>query len=216
MEDCELDYSIYPKCKASYVWFSRGCNRNCPWCVVPQKEGRFHLVKRKQLNPKGRYITILDNSFFSNPDWQNVIYWLGDVPVDIQGIDVRLLTEEKCRALDGLRRWKNKQFKIAWDDPKDKSILPCIKKALQFIPARKLMCYVLIGYSSTEEEDLNRVEMLRSLGIDPFVMPFDKNDLYQKAFARWVNNKAIFKKVKWEDYRQRVSRQEAAGTGWRK
>lgn len=27
IETCPLDYSIYPKCKTSYLWFSRGCIR---------------------------------------------------------------------------------------------------------------------------------------------------------------------------------------------
>jgi len=214
MEDCELDYSIYQECRTSFVWFSKGCNRNCPWCVVPQKEGKFHLVKRKRLNPKGRYITVMDNSFFSNPNWRDVISWLGEMPVDIQGIDVRLLTEEMVKALDGLRRWKNKQFKIAWDDG-DIDLTPKLKFILRFIKPYKLMCYVLIGYYYSPDIDLLRVETLRSLGIDPFVMPYDKSDLYQRAFARWVNHKAIFKKVPWEDYRGRVQKQEKAGCGWK-
>lgn len=216
IEQCELDYSIYPKCKTSFVWFSRGCNRNCPWCVVPQKEGKFHLVKRKRLNPRGRYLTIMDNDFFANPNWKNAISWLGDMPVDIQNIDVRLLTEEKCRALNGLRRWEKKQFKIAWDNPKE-DLEPKLREVIKWIKPYKLMCYVLIGYwADTEEGDLYRVEKLRELGIDPFVMPFDKKDLYQKSFARWVNHKAIFKKVKWQDYKYRVEQQEMAGTGWKK
>lgn len=213
--NCDYDYNIYPKCKTSYVWFSRGCDRNCPWCVVRQKEGKYHLVKRKQLNPKGNYITIMDNSFFSNPDWQNVILWLDVCPVDIQGIDVRLLTEEMVRALDGLRRWKNKQFKIAWDEG-DNDLSNKLKFMLRFIKPYKVMCYVLIGYYHSPDSDLFRVETLRKLKIDPFVMPYDKSDLYQKAFARWVNDKAIFKKVKWEDYNKRVLAQETAGKGWKK
>ena len=196
---CELDYSIYPKCKTSFLWFSRGCNRNCPWCVVPEKEGKFHLVKRKQLNPKGRYLTILDNSFFSNPEWRDVVAWIGSMPVDIQGIDVRMLTEEMCLALDGLRRWKNKQFKIAWDEG-DADLTPKLKFMLQFIKPYKIMCYVLIGYYNSPDIDLRRVETLRSLNIDPFVMPYNKTIPYQKRFARWVNHKAIFKTVKWADY----------------
>ena len=77
------------------------------------------------------------------------------------------------------------------------------------------MCYVLIGYwANKEEADLYRVETLRSLGIDPFVMPYNRSDLYQRAFARWVNHKAIFRKVKWQDYQGRVLAQEKAGTGW--
>lgn len=216
MEACDPDYSIYPKCRTSFVWFSRGCDRNCPWCVVRQKEGEFHLVKRKNLNPEGQYITIMDNDFFANPNWRDVISRLGDTPVDIQGIDVRRLTAEKCGALNKLRRWKKKQFKIAWDNPKDDvAVLDGIELLTKYVKPYKIMCYVLIGWNSEEWEDLTRVRMLSERGIDPYVMPYNKRDAYQKAFARWVNNKAIYKKVKWEDYRQRVSRQELAGTGWK-
>ena len=65
------------------------------------------------------------------------------------------------------------------------------------------MCYVLIGYWSTPEEDLYRVEELRKLGVNPFVMPFNKKDRYQKDFARWCNRKEIFKTCKWEDYKKK-------------
>ncbi len=214
IESSQLDYSIYPKCDRSFIWFSRGCNRNCPWCVVPQKEGKLHPVQRKALNPKGRYIAVMDNDFFGNPEWQNAIWFLGDYPVHIQNVDARTLTEEKCNALNGLRRWKNKQIKIAWDDP-NINLEPKLRKTIQYIKPYKLMCYVLIGFSSSRAQDLHRVETLRRLGIDPFVMPYDKSNLYQRSFARWVNHKALFKKVKWEDYKQRVCQQEAAGCGWK-
>ena len=200
IEACDLDYSIYPKCKTSYIWFSRGCNRKCPWCVVPEKEGKFHLVKRKRLNPNGSYITIMDNDFFANPNWRDVILWLGNMPVDIQGIDVRTLNAEKCHALDDLRRWKNKQFKMAWDDPAV-DLTSQFTRTVQILPPRKIMCYVLIGFNSTEEQDLYRIETLRDLKIDPFVMPYNKKDPYQKRFARYVNHKAIFKTVEWKDYK---------------
>lgn len=215
IEYSSLDYSIYPKCKQSYLWFSRGCVRNCPWCVVPEKEGRIHPVVPRNLNPNGRYITVCDNNFFANPMWRKAINWLVQCgqPVDMQGIDIRLITDEQCRALTKLRHFK--QIKFAWDNPKDDvAVLAGIKRLLQFVPTYKCMCYVLIGFNSEEWEDLGRVRMLSERGIDPFVMPFDKTDLYQRTLARWVNHKAIFKKVPWDDYKKRVNKQEAAGKGW--
>ena len=64
IEDCQYEYSIYPRCQTSYVWFSRGCNRDCGWCCVRQKEGYIHSVKTKNLNPNGEYITVCDNALF--------------------------------------------------------------------------------------------------------------------------------------------------------
>lgn len=218
MEACDLDYSIYPKCRTSYLWFSRGCNRKCPWCVVPEKEGKIHTVELKKLNPNGKYIVVCDNNFFANPSWPHAVKFLleePNEPVDMQGIDIRTMNDRRARALASLRHYK--QIKFAWDEPGDEEkVLAGIKRLIKHVKPYKLMCYVLIGFNSTEEQDLHRVETLRALGIDPFVMPYDKSDLYQRAFARWVNHKAIFKKVKWEDYWPRVREQELAGHGWTK
>lgn len=201
IESCDLDYSIYPKCRKSFIRFSTGCFRNCSFCVVHEKEGSLKPCKPKSLNPNGKYIVVNDNNFSGNPEWEVAIEWLvkKKQPVDIQGLDVHLMTRDMCHKLCFLKH--KKQMKIAWDDPRENPI-QAMCGVLSIIPSWMLMCYVLIGYWSTESEDLYRVMTLKALGIDPFVMPYNKKDLYQKRFARWVNHKAIFKSVKWEDYKQ--------------
>lgn len=63
------------------------------------------------------------------------------------------------------------------------------------------MCYVLVGYWSTPEEDLQRVMHLNDkYGIDAFIMPYDKFDNYQLNFARWCNNKSLFRTRTWQQY----------------
>jgi hypothetical protein len=200
IEECDLDYSIYPQCKTSYIWFSRGCFRNCPFCVVREKEGFIHEVKPTNINPNGRYIEIMDNNFFGHKNWKNAEGYLDEwnQPVIFSsGIDIRIFRPEHAKFLD---KYKIKVIHCAWDNPKD-DLYNNFKEVIKYIKPYKLMCYVLIGYWSTPEEDLMRVEKLRKLKIDPFVMPYNKFDNYQRRFARWVNNKAIFKSVKWENYK---------------
>lgn len=36
----EPDYSIYPDCDHAIGFLTRGCIRNCPWCVVPNEPVR--------------------------------------------------------------------------------------------------------------------------------------------------------------------------------
>ena len=196
----KLDYSIYPHIDYSLQFFSRGCIRNCPFCIVQHKEGHIKPVKPFELNPRGKHIEVLDNNFFASPEWkiatEQLIKW--NQPVNFHGIDARIMTEEQAFYLNKIKRYK--QIHIAWDNPKD-NLIPKLKEIVKYIKPYKIMCYVLIGYWSTEEEDLYRVEKLRELKIDPFVMPYDKSDKYQRAFARWVNHKAIFKTVKWQDYK---------------
>lgn len=200
IEQCDPDYTIYPQCNFSLQFFSRGCIRNCPFCVVRRKEGYIMPVKPMKLNPKGNHIEVLDNNFFANPEWRSAIDYLLKInqPVNFHGVDVRIMNEEQAFWLNKLKHIK--QIHIAWDFPKI-DLVPQITEMTKHIKPYKIMCYVLIGYNSTPEEDLYRVEKLRELKIDPFVMPYDKSDPYQRNFARWVNHKAIFKTVKWKDYK---------------
>ncbi len=197
---CDPDYSIYPQYDFSVQFFSRGCIRNCSFCVVRRKEGYIKSVKPMNLNPKGKHIEILDNNFFANPEWKEAINYLLKVnqPVNFHGVDVRIMNEEQAYWLNQLKH--TKQIHIAWDFP-ELNLAPKIAEMTKYVKPYKIMCYVLIGFNSTPEQDLYRVEKLRSLGVAPFVMPYNKSDKYQKRFARWVNHKAIFNTVKWDDYR---------------
>lgn len=194
------DYSIYPMYDFSLQFYSRGCIRNCSFCIVRQKEGYIKAVKPMALNPNGNRIEVLDNNFFANPEWMFAVNDLirTKQTVNLHGVDVRLMNEEQAYWLNKLKH--HKQIHIAWDFP-NLDLTPKIKEMTKYIKPYKIMCYVLIGYNSTPEQDLYRVEKLRELGVDPFVMPYNKSDKYQKKFARWVNHKAIFKTVKWIEYK---------------
>ena len=200
IEQSNLDYSIFPECDYSIIWFSRGCIRNCPFCVVRRKEGRIHSVEPKNLNPNGKFIKVMDNNFFANPNWRDAVKQLQewDQPIDLQGFDIRLFDEEQGLALQSLKHYK--AFKFAWDNPRD-NLDDKIELLLDYIKPSKLMCYVLIGYWSSPEEDLHRVMHLwDEYKIHCFAMPYDKFDVYQRRFARWCNNKIIFKSCSWEEY----------------
>ena len=200
IEACDLDYSIFPECDYSIIWFSRGCFRNCPFCVVREKEGYIHPVEPKNLNPNGKFIKVMDNNFFGNPEWRSAVEQLleWNQPVDMQGFDIRIFNEEQGEALTGLKHYH--AFKFAWDNPRD-NLDDKIELLLDYLKPSKLMCYVLIGYWSTPEEDLYRVMHLwDEYKIHAFSMPYDKFDKYQRMFSRWCNNKIIFKTRSWEEY----------------
>jgi hypothetical protein len=189
IEQCNLDYSIYPNCKTSYVWFSRGCFRQCPFCVVPIKEGRLDGAIPKNLNPKATTISVMDNNFtaLGNILFFDAIDFLKKtkLPVNFQcGLDARLIHPEQWEAMKQLKI--HKQIRTAWDDPKEDLTYGLTEMANVFGKS-KIMVYVLIGYWSTPEEDLMRITKIRELGLDPWVMPYNKQDPYQKAFERWAN-----------------------------
>lgn len=57
------------------------------------------------------------------------------------------------------------------------------------------------------EEAHRRVMALREMGVEPFAQPYRDYDggeptEEQKAFARWVNRKSLFKSCTWESYKK--------------
>lgn len=206
VEACYPDYALY-NCDYAIGFTTRGCVRNCPFCIVPQKEGRIQAVGDIYDFWWGQtHLMLLDNNLTALPEqFERICKQLAKerVKVDFsQGLDIRLITSDMAQLLSKVRLWK--QIHFAFDDI---ALEGAVRRGIEIlvangVPAYKLMFYVLIGFDSTPDEDLYRVETLRSLGVDPFVMPYNKSDPYQRRFARWVNHKAVFKSVAWEKYRE--------------
>ena len=202
------DYSIYPQYPFSIQFFSRGCIRACPFCVVRQKEGKIRPVEAMALNPNGRHIEVLDNNFFANPLWRDAVKYLNATrqPVNLHGVDVRIMDEEQAHALNNMRI--SGGIHVAWDNPAD-DILPRLKEMIQHVKPYKITCYVLIGYWSTPEQDLYRVRKLKELGIMPFVQPyrdFDNSRIpsqYEKDVASWANKRERLKSFDFKDFQPR-------------
>lgn len=100
-----MDYSIYPQYNFSLQFFSRGCIRKCPFCLVREKEGYIRAVEPVELNPKGEWIEVLDNNFFANPEWKDAINYLQkkNQMVNLHGVDVRIMNEEQAFYLSKLK-----------------------------------------------------------------------------------------------------------------
>ena len=198
------DYDLY-QCDYAMGFTTRGCIRRCPFCVVPAKEGSIRAASDIYAFWRGQQrIMLLDNNLTALPDhFELVVKQLIKERVKVnfsQGLDIRLLTLEMAQLLSQVRLWKRIHF--AWDDV---SIEASVRKGIETLQTggvslHDVTFYVLVGFNSTPAEDLYRVETLRGLGVNPFVMPFNKQDRYQRRFARWVNHKAIFKSVSWEAY----------------
>jgi len=198
------DYTLY-RCDYALGFTSRGCSRNCAFCLVPEKEGLIRPVGdiydfwRCQ-----KEIMLLDNNLTADPEHFELICGQlakEQIKTDFcQGLDIRFMTADMAKMLSKVKVWK--QFRFAWDDIKDEdAVTRGIDILVKNGVARwKQMFYVLIGFNTTEEEDLYRIEKLRSLKVDPFVMPYDKSIKYQQQFARYVNHKATFKSCSWGEY----------------
>ena len=203
-----MDYSLYPQYKFSIQFFSRGCIRHCPFCLVHDKEGAIHPVEPLQLNPTGQHIEVLDNNFFANPEWKSAIDYLlaTGQKVNLHGVDIRIMNQEQAYWLNRLPL--HKCVHIAWDLPQI-DLTDKLREVTQYIKPRKLMCYVLVGFNSTVEQDMYRIERLRELGIKPYVMPYRDFEnktapsQYAKDLAHYVNKPMLFQSCKFKDFSPR-------------
>lgn len=206
------DYSIYPELTqdTAFGFLTRGCPRGCDFCIVGKKEGRCS-VKVADLSEfwKGqRKIVLCDPNILACKDWRDLLQQLIDSRAEIdfnQGLDIRLMTEEKARLLNQI---KIKEIHFAWDRYQDKEkILPKLKLFASITKhsphAHKANVYTIVNFDTTIEQDLERIYTLRDLGYWPYVMIYDKEHCQRiyKNMQRWVNNRFIFAKCKrFEDY----------------
>ena len=196
------DYSIYPQFSGiAYGFLSRGCPRNCGFCLVSDKEGRrsIQVADLAEFWNGQKEIKLLDANLLACPDHEKLILQLAEsrAYVDFsQGLDIRLITPDNVALLNKVR---TKAVHFAWDNP-DIDLTPYFRRFLELTAIknfRKRKVYVLTNYGSTHEQDLYRVETLRGMGYDPYVMVYDRPSAppITRQLQRWVNNKRIFHTV---------------------
>lgn len=183
---------------------SRGCIRKCSFCFVPKKEGEFRQENtiKEIINPKSNVIILHDNNLTADPYCIDKLNEIRDrkLVVDInQGCDVRLMNEEIAKAMSEVKHLRSLHY--AWDLMQfENQVIDGIKMLSKYVKPYKHMCFMLVGFNTTFEEDMYRFKRLRELKVDPFVMVYNqKEDVRLKHFARWVNGR-IYKSCNWEEY----------------
>ena len=203
-----MDYSIYPQYPFSVVFLSRGCIRDCPFCLVREKEGYIKPVTPVDLNPNGKWIEVLDNNFFANPNWHEAVEWImrSKQKVKLHGVDIRIMNEEQAAALKMMKHYR--QPHIAWDLPK-LDLQPQLETFARYVRSSSITCYVLIGFNSTIEQDLHRVRVLKKMRYTPFVQAYRdfenkrQRTWYEVDFARWANNRFFLNSCDFVDFEPR-------------
>lgn len=227
IESCKPDYDLYtvdylyPRIKgimtretrltktqtivdAGIGFTSRGCIRKCGFCVVPRKEGYLQQETpiSELINPRSNVVILLDNNFTADPDCLEKLKEIHDLGlvVDIsQGIDVRLITPEIAEALSKIKLLRSLHY--AWDlMAYENQIMQGIETLSQYVKKWRHMCFMLVGFNTTFEEDMYRFQKLTEKGVSPYVMIYNKKqNVRLNHFARWVNGR-IYKKCSFNEY----------------
>lgn len=205
MEKIKPDYNLY-SAKYDIGFTTRGCIRNCPFCIVPQKEGKIkkwqHISEFH--SPDHTLVKLLDNNIYALKDWffENTDYAIeNNLKLDItQGMDIRILTPEIAEQLKRIK-WGG-TIHFAFDTP---GIADHVINGIQILKDAGIDCkhkvdfYVLVGYNTTPAEDLYRCNLLRSLGTGAFVMQYQKTP-FTRRLARWANRRRLYWSCTFDDY----------------
>lgn len=195
------DYGLYNITDQAYGFLTRGCPRGCDFCIVKDKEGKrsYKVADLSEFWHGQKDIKLLDPNMFACKEWRDLAEQLieSNARIDFtQGVDIRIMTEEKA---EYLKRMRIKMIHFAWDRYEDKDIiLPKLEMFAKITKwyRQKMSVYVLVNFNSTYSQDLERVYTLRDMGYAPFVMIYNKdkttmNDNCRKL-QRYVNNRRIF------------------------
>jgi hypothetical protein len=204
------DYSIYGIADTAYGFLTRGCPRGCQFCIVGKKEGlcSAKVADLQEFWNGQKTIVLNDPNVLACREWKDLLSQLEESKalVDFnQGLDIRLMTEAKCEAIN---RVKIKELHFAWDRYEDKErVLPKLKMfadiCSQKMHGHNAIVYVLVNHTSTIDQDLERIYTLRDLGYWAYVMVYDKAHAAHiyKDIERWCNNRIIFATCpRFEDY----------------
>lgn len=213
IDDAFPDYAMYPDCDHAIGFLTRGCIRRCPWCVVPRKEGSISEYRRWEdvKRPDKHDVVFMDNNVLASA-WgvRQMERMVGEkVRVDFnQGLDARLIDDDIAGLLSRLK-WI-RQIRVACDND---SMLPIVLDVVDRLGRHgvkpyKIFCYMLVQDIDSAE---HRAVALRAAGIDVFAQPYRdfttnrEPTREQRAFARWVNRKEIFKSVeRFAQYKQAI------------
>lgn len=204
------DYSLYPDFTAALGFLTRGCIRNCKWCIVPKKEGRLREVDDIERVAAGREeVVLLDNNFLaSSPDFvREQLEKAARLRLKIdfnQGLDARLVTPENVRLLAACRWIRYIRFScdtVAMIEP----IRRAVALLREYGFKREIFVYMLVTDIGDAE---TRLRALVDLNVIPFAQPYrdftadSTPTAAQRKFASFVNVKGgkLCRKMSFKEY----------------
>lgn len=204
------DFSYYRDYSIGFL--TRGCFRKCSFCVNQNYDMVYeHSPLEEFLDESRSKICLLDDNFLGCPSWKCSFEKLQTTRKSFQfkqGLDERILTEEKCELLFSSKY--DGDYIFAFDDIEDAKLIEEKIKVARKYTSAIFKFYVFCGFDRKGKWDHDfwmkdifdifiRIEILVKNRCIPYVMRFEK---YQESpyrgmyitVARWCNQPSLFKK----------------------
>ena len=200
-----LDYSI--------GFLTRGCFRQCQFCVNRNyKKVSKHSPLSEFLDPSRKKICLLDDNFLGCPYWKEMLLELQQTGKPFQfkqGLDERILTDEKCELL--FRSKYDGDYIFAFDNVADYDLIEKKLKLLRIYTDKIPKFYVFCGFDRNDKWDKDfwqqdlwdlwkRVELLMKYQCVPYIMRFNRYEEspyrgFYILISRWCNQPSLYKKM---------------------
>lgn len=203
-----LDYSI--------GFTTRGCMRGCSFCVNKNsKSSVMHSPVDEFFDSNRKYICLLDDNVLACKDWKSIFESLIKTNRKFQykqGMDERLLTNEKCDYIFNKSKWQG-DYIFAFDNIADKDIIIKKLKLIRSVTNKKnIKFYVFTGFNHNNigqydeefykqdiEDLLARIKILSEYKCYPYVMryidvysaPYPYKGVYN-GIAGWCNQPQFY------------------------
>lgn len=209
----EKEFVYYKDYSIGFV--TRGCFRKCEFCVNKNCEICVkHSNVMEFMDSKRKKLCFLDDNFFACKDWREIIAEIKSTGKKFQfkqGLDERLITEEKIHELNS---WKyDGDYIFAFDNIEDKSTIEAkLNLIFKLYPnfKKRMKFYIFCGFDRNDLWDkefwindiksvFERCFILAKYSALPYVMRYERS--YSSQFkgmytnlSSWVNQPSLFKK----------------------
>ena len=161
--------------KKGITFTSRGCNKRCPWCEVPKREGKLRQLPITKGN------IIQDNNLLQcSLEHQSLVFEMLKTQKGIcfkGGLQANLIDEYLIEELEEL------SIKELWLSCDTDAALSGFKKAAKKLikagfTRNHIRCYVLIGHDMESEE--KRLQAVYNAGAMPFAQLYQPSSCISK------------------------------------
>ncbi len=202
------DYSIYPEADTSYGFLTRGCFRNCEFCIVRQKEGNIRLDESINDIAQHSKVKFLDNNFLCHPQAEKILQELIDRKLQCQfnqGLDIRILTERKSELLSKLRC---SEYIFAFDQLSDEDLITSNTSIFRkFVTDSWHVKFFVYCHPDMDivQDVLHRVKWCRRNHVLPYLMRdiscWDSPESnFYIDLAAWVNQPELWRLMQFEEF----------------
>jgi hypothetical protein len=174
VETLRPDYTLYPELGNRAIGFiTRGCPFDCPFCVVPPKEGRPRQVSDLDTLLEGgrlKKLILLDDNILSHPNADRFLWEMAERNIMVnftQTLDLRLVNRERATLLKRIQcantRFTRRNFHFSLNHNRHLDRVARKYRLFDFKPRDNVEFLCMYGFDTTLADDVERFKLLRTL-----------------------------------------------------